>query len=186
MSQPFRLTEIFYSLQGEGFWTGLPSIFIRFSGCNLNCSFCDTNHNPNIYLTISEIITKIKSFPAKHVILTGGEPTLQLTQECINMLHNEGYFLHLETNGVNRLELEGIDWLTVSPKLSGIGWQIRKGNELKVVFQNQDLTPYKESQFDYYFLQPCSMQNTHEAIQKVKENPLWRLSLQTHKLLNIP
>ena len=78
-----RINEIFYSLQGEGAFTGTPSIFIRFSGCNLKCDFCDTIHQPYKEMTMKEIIEEIKKYPAKHIVLTGGEPTMQVTDEFL-------------------------------------------------------------------------------------------------------
>ena len=182
----YSITEIFYSLQGEGVWTGTPAVFVRFAGCNLNCHFCDTNYNPNLFLTQDEILSTVHAYPSNRVILTGGEPTLQLTQGLIDALHQEGKILHLETNGVNPLEVQGIDWITVSPKLPGLSWRIRQGDELKVVFEGQPLEQYAESRFTHYFLQPCSMKNIQETIQQVKQCPQWRLSLQTHKVLDIP
>lgn len=188
MSQPIRynLTEIFYSIQGEGRWSGTPAIFIRFAGCNESCSFCDTDFSPNLYLSQDEIIQAVQQFPATHIILTGGEPTLQLTQELLDALHKLNYILHIETNGVNPLDVSGIDWITVSPKQPGLGWRIREGDELKVIFQGQDLSQYFDSRFDYYYLQPCSMQNISETLEQVKRTPQWMLSVQLHKLLNIP
>jgi len=182
----YRLTEIFYSLQGEGRWTGTPAIFVRFAGCNESCSFCDTDFSPRLMMTQKEILSEVQHYPAKHIILTGGEPTLQLTQSLIDALHEQGYILHLETNGVNLLEVTGMEWVTVSPKQPGLGWRIRKGHELKVVYQGQSLLQYNDSQFDFYYLQPCSMQNIPETIEQVKRNPKWTLSLQMHKLLDIP
>ncbi len=188
MSQPikYNITEIFYSLQGEGRWTGTPSIFIRFAGCNESCSFCDTDFSPHFTLTQDEILSQVLHYPATHVILTGGEPTLQLTQDIVDALHDHNKILHLETNGVNPLDVNGIDWITVSPKQPGEGWRIRKGDELKVIFQGQSLKQYTESQFDYYYLQPCSMENIEETIEQIKQYPIWKLSLQIHKILDIP
>lgn len=184
MSQPtrFKITEIFYSLQGEGRWAGTPAVFIRFSGCNLNCKWCDTDHEPQEYLTQHDIIQQIHSFPSKRVILTGGEPTLQVTPEFIDMLHEHGFVVHMETNGVNTPP-ENIDWLTVSPKHY---WHVKQGHELKVIYQGQDLDLYFDSNFQEYYLQPLSMGNIPETINKVKQCPKWKLSLQIHKILDIP
>lgn len=183
----YRLNEIFVSLQGEGRWTGTPTIFIRFAGCNLACSWCDTDYSPRVELSEPELLQHIKtlSFQGKRIVLTGGEPTLQVQQSLIDALHENGFLLHMETNGVNPLEILGINWLTVSPKLPGIGWRLRSGHELKVVYEGQNLSPYLDSEFQHYYLQPCSMSNITETIQAIQENPQWTLSLQTHKLLNI-
>ena len=76
MSKTYKINEIFYSLQGEGFYTGTPSVFVRFSGCNLSCPFCDTDHNLGVMMTADEIAAAVNAFPASHVVLTGGEPSL--------------------------------------------------------------------------------------------------------------
>ena len=96
-----RVNEIFYSLQGEGFFTGTPSIFIRFSGCNLKCPFCDTDHSPHTEMSPQEIAKASSAYPATHVVLTGGEPSLQVTEELIELLHAEGKFVAIETNGTH-------------------------------------------------------------------------------------
>jgi organic radical activating enzyme len=177
----YRLSEIFYSLQDEGFWTGTPAIFIRFSGCNLKCSFCDTDHQQRFSEDEAGIYERIKDFTCKRIILTGGEPALQLTQDFINFFKGKGYLIHLETNGTIVIPFAGINWLTVSPKQ---GWIQKCGNELKVVYQGQELSQYQGT-FDHYFLQPCSMGNIPETILKIKEDNKWRLSLQTQKILKI-
>ncbi len=187
MSQPIRykLTEIFYSLQGEGRCTGTPAVFVRFAGCNQNCSFCDTDFSQQVQMTQDEILREVLSYPTEDIILTGGEPTLQVTQGLVDEFHRQGKILHLETNGVNPLLVKGVDWITVSPKQPSVGWRIRQGDELKVVYQGQELEPYLESQFDHYYLQPCSMRNISETIDRVKRDPVWKLSLQVQKVLGI-
>ena len=94
-----RVNEIFYSIQGEGRYTGTPAVFIRLAGCNLRCDFCDTEHQPYQDLTEEEIMRQIADFPADHVVITGGEPMLQLTLSFINHLHSAGKFVQIETNG---------------------------------------------------------------------------------------
>lgn len=177
----YKITEIFYSLQGEGFWTGTPAIFVRFSGCNLTCSWCDTNHEPREYLTQDELVQRLQTYSCQRVILTGGEPTLQVSEDLIDALHEHEFFVHVETNGINPPP-SNVDWLTVSPKRY---WQMKQGDELKVIYEGQDLEQYTASEFQHYFLQPLSMSNIPETIEKVKQCPNWRLSLQTHKLLDI-
>ena len=111
-----KINEIFYSLQGEGYFSGTPSVFIRFCGCNLNCSFCDTDHNTaNMELSDEDILSVIAEWPSRHVVLTGGEPSLQVTSELISKLHDKGYYVQAETNGTVRLP-DAIDWITCSPK----------------------------------------------------------------------
>lgn len=187
-----RINEIFYSLQGEGHYAGTPAVFVRFSGCNLKCPFCDTDFHSFRELSIPEILREISVYPARRVILTGGEPTLQLTASFMNALHEAGYTIHIETNGTNELPAPA-DWVTCSPK-STAKPNIQSIDELKIVYQGEDDDP---SQFlsipaGEYYLQPCDTgdpdRNRHileAAIDYVKANPQWRLSLQTHKLTGI-
>ena len=99
----YKITEIFYSIQGEGFWVGTPCIFIRLSGCNLSCSWCDTKHEIKKELNESEILEEIKQYPTKMVVITGGEPTQQLLIDLLMGLKMAGYKIHLETNGTIEL-----------------------------------------------------------------------------------
>jgi len=177
-----RINEIFYSLQGEGYWTGTPMIFVRFSGCNLRCSFCDTEHETFTEMTDSEILAQIGEFPIKRVCLTGGEPSLQIDEKLIELLHEAGYFIHIETNGTNPLP-QGIDWITLSPKNEQIA--LEKANELKIVYTEQNVQKWLLFPADHFFLQPCSCRNTKETIRYILANPQWRISIQTHKYLDI-
>jgi organic radical activating enzyme len=181
----YRINEIFYSIQGEGRWTGTPAIFIRFSGCNLNCEWCDTKHETYKEYTVWDVLDEINEYPSDRIILTGGEPTLQLDINFLEVFKYEFYKIHLETNGTNQIAHLRcmLDWITVSPKEK---WQCRLGNELKLVYRPpMYLGHYEVANFKYYYLQPCSMQNIDECIKLVKENPKWMLSIQTQKLLNI-
>lgn len=177
-----KINEIFYSLQGEGFYTGTPAVFIRFSGCNLSCSFCDTRHEDGTLMSDEEILQAISSYPTRIVILTGGEPSLWIDQPFIDRLHQAGKYICIETNGTNPLP-EGIDWVTCSPK--GAPIRLTHIDEVKVVYTGQDLTDYAALEASWYFLQPCSCQNTEEVIAYILDHPQWRLSLQTHKILHI-
>ena len=94
-----KINEIFYSLQGEGFHTGTPAVFVRFSGCNLRCSFCDTRHEEGVMMTDEEIVEKVSSFPARMVILTGGEPSLWIDKALISRLREAGKQICIETQG---------------------------------------------------------------------------------------
>lgn len=117
-----RVNEIFYSLQGEGHFTGTPAIFVRLSGCNLNCDFCDTDHVSSSDMPEEEIVKRVNDFPAAHVVITGGEPTLQLTASLVDKLHDAGKFVQIETNGTRLLDpslADKIDWITCSPKEGG-------------------------------------------------------------------
>ena len=178
-----KINEIFYSLQGEGFHTGTPAVFVRFSGCNLKCSFCDTRHEEGILMSDEDILQAISAFPSNVVILTGGEPSLWIDQTFIDLLHMAGKYICIETNGTNRLP-EGIDWVTCSPKRGG-ALQLARMDEVKVVYEGQDLVPYEQLPAAHFFLQPCSCLNTAETVACVLAHPRWRLSLQTHKLINI-
>lgn len=191
-----KINEIFYSLQGEGRWTGTPAIFIRFSGCNLRCCFCDTKFDDYKILSVDEIIEAIADYPANHVVLTGGEPTLQITRTLIERLHDAGYYVQIETNGTVMLKngLETlIDWITCSPKYADV--RIQRFDELKVVYQRQDMSQYlhlKPTFQDCLYLQPCdcgnealNIENVKDTIKYIKSHPEWKLSLQTHKILNV-
>ncbi len=179
-----KINEIFYSLQGEGFHTGTPAVFVRFSGCNLKCPFCDTHHEDGVPMSDEEILREVNKYPARMVILTGGEPSLWIDSALIDMLHGAGKYICIETNGTRSLP-EGIDWITCSPK-AGSKLRLTHMDEVKVVYLGQDITPYEQLPAAHYFLQPCSCRNTQETIAQVLQHPRWRLSLQTHKLINIP
>ena len=194
-----KINEIFYSLQGEGRWAGTPAVFIRFSGCNLKCNFCDTNHKPYKEYSLDEILRKIKEYPAKHVVLTGGEPTLQINADFVKTLKENRYYIHLETNGTKELSQEvykRIDWITCSPKFNKLPKIIRY-EELKVIFDKDHKKILKEyEQLDYpmetFYLQPCDRKdeewnrlNVAACVEYIKQHPKWKLSLQTQKLLKI-
>ena len=175
-----KINEIFYSLQGEGFHTGTPAVFIRFSGCNLRCPFCDTEHQTHQLMSEEEILATIR----RMVILTGGEPSLWIDEALIERLHQAGKYICIETNGTHPLP-NGIDWVTCSPK-EGAPVVLTHIDEVKVVYVGQPLAPYAALPAQHHFLQPCSGQNTDEVIRYILTHPEWRLSLQTHKLIHIP
>ena len=205
----FRVNEIFYSLQGEGHNTGRAAVFVRFAGCNLRCPFCDTDFSDYREITADEIICEISSFPARFVVLTGGEPSLQVTAQFVDQLHEAGFEVAIETNGTRPVP-ENIDWVTVSPKEKthprssyeggsnvSIGdWQ-RQPDEIKVIFDgacNPDdfLPPHHNNDSPLLYLQPCDTgsqeRNDHilqACIDYILQHPRWRLSLQTHKLIHI-
>jgi organic radical activating enzyme len=191
----YKINEIFYSIQGEGFYAGTPAIFIRFANCNLKCDFCDTEHEVKLELTRDEIYNKIKEYPCRHIVLTGGEPTMQVDMELAFSLRLKNYYLQIETNGTNKIKnadidfSSAIDWITVSPK---INWIEQQGNELKLVYLKQDLKQYEKANFNHFYLQPKFSEspeetkyNINETIKAIKENPKWKLSLQIQKLINI-
>lgn len=200
------VNEIFYSLQGEGVHTGVPMVFVRFAGCNLHCPFCDTQHQAGVALTDQEIIEEIMKYPqAQWIVLTGGEPTLQIDNDFVNNLkRHTGKKIAIETNGTHPVP-EAIDWVTVSPKggiapeLSSYDQQmlVKKADEIKVVETGQDISLYFNlpchTQDTVMCLQPCFVpdadvyrDNIRRTIRRVLEDPRWRLSVQTHRYLNIP
>ncbi len=178
-----KINEIFYSLQGEGFHTGTAAIFIRFSGCNLKCDFCDTLHESGEFLSDEEILQRISSFQSKHIVLTGGEPSLWIDEEFVGKLKSIGYYVQIETNGTHPIP-KNVDWITCSPKEAPLA--INKANELKVVFTSQSFVEkFTNFNSQHRFLQPLSCGNTAEVVDYILKHPQWRMSLQTHKLINI-
>lgn len=185
----YRINEIFYSLQGEGFWTGTPMLFLRMSGCNLRCPFCDTDFSAATMMDDGCIIERFRQIAPQcsRVVITGGEPALQTDSRLVERLHEEGYTIHIETNGTKVLP-HGIDWVTLSPKQD---WQrvarpvLTSSDEIKVVYTGQDVEKWASFEAKHYFLQPCSGENTEEVVTYIMSHPRWRLSLQTHKYLNI-
>lgn len=179
-----KINEIFYSLQGEGFHTGTPAVFVRFSGCNLKCSFCDTQHEEGTVMSDEEIVAEVLKHAARLVVLTGGEPGLWIDDKLVDAFHRVGKYVCVETNGTCVLP-ETVDWVTCSPK-EGAAVRLKRMDEVKVVYTGQEVARYLDLPAGHYFLQPCSCANTEEVIDYVLQHPEWRLSLQTHKLLQIP
>lgn len=196
----YRINEIFYSLQGEGHNTGRAAVFVRFAGCNLRCPFCDTLFDEYQEMTAEEIVEAIAPYPARFVVLTGGEPTLQVDEAFVDFLHRHGYEVAMESNGILPAP-KNLDWLTVSPKiLGGEKREARSGrmpDEIKIVFDEDTPAKLSSSHFPlstlhYLYLQPCDTGDpernkviTDLCIAYIKQHPQWRLSLQTHKLTGI-
>ena len=196
-----RINNIFYSLQGEGRNTGRAAIFIRFAGCNLRCSFCDTEFNTYREMSDEDILSAIHDYPSRFVVLTGGEPTLQVDEAFVDLLHQQGYEVAMESNGT-RPAPQNLDWLTVSPKIFGEGYLVkgewRIPDEIKVVFDEDtpeklsSLHPSPFTSHQLLYLQPCDTGDaarnkviTQACVEYIKAHPQWRLSLQTHKLIDI-
>jgi 7-carboxy-7-deazaguanine synthase len=209
----YAVKEIFYTLQGEGQHAGRPAVFCRFAGCNLwtgreqdrdkaVCQFCDTEFigtdgpGGGSFPTPKSLAKAIAGTWPKEdrenrfVVCTGGEPLLQLDGELIECLHELEFEIAVETNGTVPLP-DNIDWVCVSPKANS-DVVVRGGDELKFVFPQNDLSPADVSdwKFDNLYLQPMDSEtasaNTQRAINFCLDNPRWKLSLQTHKMLGIP
>ena len=188
------VNEIFYSLQGEGGRTGQASIFIRLSKCNLACTFCDTDFAFGKEMSVTEILDEISQFGCKWIIWTGGEPTLQLTNEIVAFFKDRGYLQAIETNGTQTVP-DGIDYITCSPKqhFHKIKERIREVDELRFPIEKGDLLPdiFVLPKTDRYLLSPIFdgatviQENVDYCVSLIKENPVWALSLQTHKLIGI-
>jgi len=211
----YTVKEIYYTLQGEGYMTGRPAVFLRFSGCNLwsgherdrasaICQFCDTDfvgmdgEGGGRFKTSTELADEVcAAWPKEgskrakpYVVCTGGEPLLQLSSGLIRGLHSRGFEVAVETNGT-LIPPKGLDWICVSPK-AGAPLLLQKGHEIKLVFPQQNAMPekFKSMEFEHFFLQPMDgpdlEANTRAALAYCLQHPQWRLSIQTHKVLDIP
>ena len=208
----YSVKEIYYTLQGEGYHTGRPAVFIRFSGCNLwtghekdrsgaICNWCDTDFVGTNGIncgkfSVKEIINIINSqwkgniLSEPYVVCTGGEPLLQMDEALIKAIHKAGFEIGLETNGT-MIPPDGIDWICVSPKANA-DLILKNGNELKVVYPQCGMNPrvHEKLKFDHFYIQPMDGINQTENIKRsekfVLDHPKWKLSLQTHKILGIP
>ncbi|MGB3080091.1 MAG: 7-carboxy-7-deazaguanine synthase [Saprospiraceae bacterium] len=206
----YKVKEIYYTLQGEGARTGRPSVFLRFTGCNLwsgreedrseaICKFCDTDFigmdgvlgGKYDALTLASKVNEL--WPSdqgrKYVVCTGGEPLLQIDEELIQALHQYGFEIGIETNGTITVP-KGIDWICVSPK-ANTEVVVKKGSELKLVVRQHGIDPkmFETWDFDNFYLQPMDgpylKEFTEWAMEYCLQHPQWRLSIQTHKLLGI-
>jgi len=208
----YAVKEIYSTIQGEGFHTGRPAVFLRFAGCNLwsgreedrasaVCDFCDTDFvgvdgpGGGKFTDAPDLARAARSEGERtahpgFIVITGGEPMLQLDRPLIDALHVEGFEIAIETNGTLPVPRE-VDWITVSPK-AGADFVQRQGHELKLVYPQPELLPERLSglRFDHYFLQPMDGperdRNTALAVDFCRRHPRWKLSLQTHKYLGIP
>ncbi len=194
----YLVNEIFYSLQGEGVRAGTPNLFLRLSRCNLECKVethgfdCDTEFESGRWLTLDEILGEFRALSEScdWVILTGGEPALQTDRELIDRLHTAGYKLAIETNGSFPLP-EGIDWITVSPKVAEHAIRQRTAHEVKYVRGHGQAVPRTVVQAEHYLISPAfdgaevDPRTLDWSIRLCKENPPWRLSVQQHKLWKV-
>lgn len=192
----YNVNETFYSVQGEGCWTGAPAFFIRMAGCNLKCSFCDTDHSLKRKCTTAELLSEVERHPSKKVVITGGEPFLQDLEPLCNALAHNNYKIHIETNGTQEVSEElPFFWLTVSPKPDGLIDQtvISLVSEVKVICGPLGWWKIAEYCKDWpceKFLQPAWTKseilrdyNTQMAYRYCLEHPEWYLSLQVHKYI---
>ena len=194
----YKINEIFYSMQGEGFHSGTPAVFVRFSGCNLHCVFCDTQHQYGMMMSMQEIVDEVNKFPeAPLLVLTGGEPSLYIDETFVVALKSAtGKIVAIETNGTRPLP-DSLDWVTFSPKNNMEGGDeqpciLTHCDELKVVYLGQDLSQYDRIEAKHRFLQPCynpdatlCQQYMQACVDAVMSHPQWRLSLQIHRVLGI-
>ena len=209
----YRVKEIFYSLQGEGYYSGRPAVFCRFTACNLwsgkeadrqkaVCKICDTDflgtdgREGGVYKTPTQLANKVMELWPKRkktikpfIVCTGGEPLLQIDKNLIMSFHEQGFEIAVETNGTIAAPL-GIDWICVSPK-AGAELVQDCGHELKLVYPQPGAEPeeYIDLDFKYFFLQPLDSPDYKETARKTLEyvlaHPQWRLGLQLHKILGI-
>lgn len=189
-----KVNEIFYSLQGEGGRAGEASIFIRLSGCNLKCLFCDTDFVYGESMSLDEILNAIKDYNSHWIIWTGGEPTLQLTDEVVSFFKLKGYNQAIESNGTRPIP-QGIDYKACSPKgnYSEVCAVNPEVDEIRHVIAKGDVVPDISSlpKAKKYYLSPIFdgvepvQENINYCIEQVKLHPQWALSLQLHKLIGI-
>ncbi|PVX31853.1 organic radical activating enzyme [Pasteurella langaaensis DSM 22999] len=198
----FPIVEIFESLQGEGMNTGMPSVFVRLGKCNLACPWCDTHYNDFELWSLSQIMEKVRSFSAKNVIITGGEPTLQPKLSLLlEALKQAGYFLAIETNGLKDIPAQ-IDFIATSPKaMYAEKYQrrcISTADEVRIVVDG-DIQAFCEIienkiHASGYFLSPCEKNGEMNLLETITllgqlnaraNKPKWQLSIQTHKLIGI-
>jgi 7-carboxy-7-deazaguanine synthase (Cx14CxxC type) len=212
----YAVKEIYFTLQGEGAHAGRAAVFLRFAGCNLwsgreedrmtaTCSFCDTDFvgvdgvRGGKYATSADVARKVEETwlseisdldQQRFVVCTGGEPMLQLDVSLIDALHDLRFEVAVETNGTLEVP-RAIDWICVSPKAGAVLVQ-RTGDELKLVHPQAGFPPeqFQDLDFRYFYLQPMDgseqEQNIRRTMEYCRSNPRWRLSLQLHKILNIP
>lgn len=189
-----RINEIFYSLQGEGARVGQPTVFIRLTGCDLSCGFCDTEFASGKDLTTDELLVRVKQYPAKWITWTGGEPMLQLNEDVVSAFRNAGYLQSIETNGGYSVPFD-LDWLVVSPKVAE---HVVKRNfpngvdELRYAWHAGKVSvPQPSVDATHKFLSPVcdgnyiNAVNLKHCIELCKSNPDWKLSVQQHKIWNI-
>ncbi len=189
------LAEIFYSVQGEGAWTGTPAVFVRLAGCNLNCRFCDTDYSTKFFAAAPQVVARVRELggDCPMVVLTGGEPFAQRASSgLIDALRADGRRVHVESNGSIAVTLPDDVWLTVSPKERLKPAMAMRANEVKLIVDgrvpDEWLAAFGERAVPTY-LQPEGNKpaNVTLALAAVKARPArFRLGLQTHKFIGVP
>ena len=191
----YSVNEIFYSVEGEGFFSGVPAIFVRLAGCSMHCPWCDTKYaqKTNFNLTAAQILKKIAVYPYKTVVLTGGEPTEQNLTPLLKLLKKHKYQIHLETNGANLIDTKLIDFCTLSPKAYVNAKMLKKADAVKYITDTKttlrEIESLQEvlSKKTLFYLQPKnnSKENIKQCLKLIKQKPNLRLSVQLHKFLKI-
>ena len=194
------LVESFYTIQGEGFNTGKPAYFIRLGGCDVGCSWCDAKEtwNPSLYppVPVEDIVKEALNYPAKAIVITGGEPLNYPLEKLCSLLKSNGLEIFLETSGSSSIS-GSFDWICLSPKKKKppVREIYKIASELKVIIENEEDFIWAEKNKALVgdncmlYLQPeWSRIKTMlpKIIEYVKSNPCWNISLQTHKYMNIP
>jgi 7-carboxy-7-deazaguanine synthase len=189
-----QLSEIFYSIQGEGLWTGTPAVFVRLAGCNLACDFCDTDYSTKFFAGVDDVIAKVREIggDCPMVVLTGGEPLAQAeTPALIEALRADGRRVHIESNGTIYTDLPADVWLCVSPKERVDARMAQRANEAKLIVDErvpeEQLSLFRDK--STILLQPEGNKpsNVALALAYAKNHPRrFRLSLQTHKFIGVP
>ncbi|HLW38703.1 MAG TPA: 7-carboxy-7-deazaguanine synthase QueE [Candidatus Eremiobacteraceae bacterium] len=189
-----QLAEIFYSIQGEGEFTGTPAVFVRLAGCNLSCDFCDTDYSLKFFASVDDVVAKVRELgkDCPMVVLTGGEPLAQReAADLIEALRRDGRRVHIESNGTIAMELPPDVWLCVSPKERVDARMAKRANEVKLIVNGGVPEQWLELFADKpsVLLQPegNKPKNVALALEYAKAHPgRFRLSLQTHKFIGVP
>lgn len=188
-----QLAEIFYSIQGEGAFSGTPAVFVRLAGCNLSCDFCDTDYSLKFFASVEDVVAKVRELggDCPMVILTGGEPLAQReTLALIDALRRDGRRVHIESNGTMYTDLPQDVWLCVSPKERVDPRMAHRANEVKLIVDERVPEEWLElfSDKPLLLLQPegNKRKNVELALEYAMAHPdRFRLSLQTHKLIGV-
>lgn len=198
MAGNLSIVEHFYTIQGEGFWTGTAAYFIRLGGCDVGCFWCDVKESwdaaAHPQLSVNELVTFVKQTPAQRVVITGGEPSMHNLNVLTATLQAAGLKTHIETSGTGTLT-GAFDWVCLSPKKFKAATPpfYEVANELKIIVQNAHDLEWAETQAalcpetTQLFLQPewSRAESAGWIVEYVKRNPRWRISLQTHKFIEV-